>query len=779
MIRRPVFFAAISYIGAIIICFFMGKAVFFVIPFLFILSFMNSTGRKAGILIFLFFLVGVLNFFVYQQEQSRIYRYMDRNMTFDGEVKGCVERRTSKGDDYLQVKLDAGEINLFVNLYGKEKDKDEKREMILPGYKLEVKGFVEKPGERRNPGCFDYSLYLKSIGIDGTVSSPELEITEDKKTLTGRLYILKKSFLKRLSENAGDRVAGLMRGIMFGEKTEIEENTLETFQKNGTAHILAISGLHVGIIYGFMTFMWRGKKGKLFFIAVTSFMIGYSVMASFSPSVVRAVFMVELHLFSKLIHTRYDLASAAFLICILMTLKNPMALFNTGFQMSFIAVLTMAVVMPFIKKVYNGVMVGSIAVQAGLFPYIMYVFNYISLASVFVNVPIIFLTGIIVPMGLCGMFAATAGDMMSFAEPVFNVLMYVSGRLIYYLCTLLEILNGATCIDGVTTFEVTSPDEFFIALYYLVILAFLSEEGRLMIIRRRKGLIKMSVISTLLIAILFGLATRSGFEKADLIFVDVGQGDCVHIKTERGANYLIDGGGNVNYNLGEKTLKPYLLKNGVKKVEGAFVTHLHTDHYKGIKELCIEGMVDKLYLYEANRMEENRILKETGLEKGRLVYIKQGQQIKLGEEAVVSILHPEAKSDNEYEHMMEDEKNENDKSLVIQVDIKGKTVMITGDIDEELEKKLADTYGIALSSDILKVAHHGSKYSYSPEFTARVSPEYAIFQVGKNNYGHPNGKVVEKYKDTGAKIYRNDRYGAIGFLIDERKKGMEVVTVLH
>ena len=87
----------------------------------------------------------------------------------------------------------------------------------------------------------------------------------------------------------------------------------------------------------------------------------------------------------------------------------------------------------------------------------------------------------------------------------------------------------------------------------------------------------------------------------------------MHIKAKDGKNYLVDGGGKIDYDLGKKTLKPYLLKNGVRRLDGAFVTHLHTDHYKGVAELCREGMVKKLFLYEGNRDKTGQICQETGM----------------------------------------------------------------------------------------------------------------------------------------------------------------------
>ena len=115
-----------------------------------------------------------------------------------------------------------------------------------------------------------------------------------------------------MEASIGTEAAGFVKGVMFGEKEDISEDVMEEFQRNGTAHILAVSGLHIGMIYGVISGIWRWKKGKLYFITVSIFLCCYCIIASFSPSVIRAVFMVEMHLVSKMINRRYDLSSAAF-----------------------------------------------------------------------------------------------------------------------------------------------------------------------------------------------------------------------------------------------------------------------------------------------------------------------------------------------------------------------------------------------------------------------------------------------------------------------------------
>ncbi|MBQ0079336.1 MAG: MBL fold metallo-hydrolase, partial [Eubacterium sp.] len=244
-------------------------------------------------------------------------------------------------------------------------------------------------------------------------------------------------------------------------------------------------------------------------------------------------------------------------------------------------------------------------------------------------------------------------------------------------------------------------------------------------------------------------------------------GDCVHIKTEDNKNYLMDGGGSENYQVGKKTLRPYLLKNGVSHIDGAMVTHLHTDHYQGIIELCKEGMVDKLIVYEGNQMFEDEILADTGLKREDVIYVGGGDKLNLGKGARADILWPEKKSVSEYKRSITSETDENEISLIIKVTVNDVDVLVTGDVDAECEEMMINAKGESASASVLKVAHHGSRYSWSDSFMDAVKPEMAVIQVGKNNYGHPTSEVLDGLEARGIPVMRNDLMGAIG--LDVRK----------
>lgn len=765
MIRRPLIFAATGFAAAIITGYYAGTPVLLtlagggVLAFLLLRKQLSSeqNARITALLVLVFYIMGSVCFcisdsrFEAQQEAFLGNNGTDENTEISGVISDCSLRRNSVDEEYLQLTVKCDEGRALVRFYELE---GSEQKSFVPGRKIAVSGQPEAPKGRRNPGCFDYALYLKSQGITVTMTGEKYAMDENEKiSVKGRLFLLRENYISRVARHADNDTAALFRAIMFGDKGEMDQDVLEVFQRNGTAHILAVSGLHIGIIYGFLVWLWRWKKGWVFFCFISVFFTGYAALAGFSPSVVRAVFMVLLHSFAFLTGRRYDLSNAAFLVALLVMARNPFMLFNAGFQMSFLAVLTMALVLPFVEHVYSGVFLSSLVIQIGLGPFIIYNFNYLSLIAVFINVPVVFLAGIIVPLGLINML------------PFMPAFSYHVGA---GLCDILKWVNRAVEVDGLTTFQVASPPIWLMAFYYLALLTMATEEGRLAIIRSRakaRHIIKVCLL-VLAVSLCFSNLADDGFRNCDITFVDVGQGDCMHVRAD-GCDYLIDGGGSDNYNVGKQVLRQYCLKNGVSHVDVAFVTHLHTDHYKGICELAREGMVDRIYVYEGNRARLDEIEAETGLGADSIVYLHAGQKVMLGDDAYLEVLWPEERTDTEYSRMIADAEDENAMSLIMRLNVDGVSMLVTGDIDEEGELELVSACSDSLESDILKVAHHGSKYSSSDAFLEAVSPGFAVIQVGKNNYGHPTPEVLEKLDGRGVPVYRNDLQGAVGFEIEK------------
>ena len=775
MIRRPLLIGTAAFVLAIIVIkfygYFIGLAMTILMLLLYIIS-KSNISKNLCLIGLVFYLISYVSMYYYDAYEDPLLKISRSRNELQGKVVKCTLRNIGEDNEHyvLDVKTSNSKNQIRVNYYNKGQDANSYKSEyeIIPGDLISFAGEIAIPSVKSNPNCFDYQLYLKSTGINTTMTASRVNVTKRRYSIQGKLYYFKSEFVNHIKESGYQDTAAFIKGIMFGDKGELDEDVIEDFQKNGTAHVLAVSGLHVGFLYALLCKVWPWRKRKAFFIFVLSSLICYCLLSDMSPSVLRASAMIVMHIFAQMTNRRYDLSSAAFAVVICGLLHNPYLLFNTSFQLSLLAVLSINLMLPYIRKFSTGVFAGSIAVQLGMLPYTMYTFNYISLGAFLINVPIIMLVGLLVPIGIIIFILTSVGVS----------LLGVDCIVLDLLCQGINRINSWTCIDGVTNLTVTSPSRTLLALYYLSLLLFMSEQGRLMIMRsdfRRVLAIATAVIIT---SCSFGYSTRTGFENIQLTFVDVGQGDCIHVRTKDGRNYLIDGGGSENYNVGKKTLKPYLLKNGVRKLDGVIVTHLHTDHYKGLMELCNEGMVGDIYVYDGNNVIEEQIIEKTSLNSNAIHYVYKGMNLTLGENAILSIIWPNKQSESYYESIANDSTKENEISLVMKLNIGGVTTLITGDIDDNGEKDLLKNVKTSLKTDILKVAHHGSKYSSSDDFLKAASPTYSVIQVGKNNYGHPTREAMDRLEACRSQIKRNDLLGAIGFDIS-RGDIKNVVTVKH
>ena len=664
-------------------------------------------------------------------------------------VTGRVVSIVKKDDEYFKLQLSDVSIisdngarsykkKILVNVYS---DIADYRTVLWD--RVYITGEVSIPKERSNPGTFDYRRYLKSIGIRCIITAENIENVKKAGGIAALLKSAKCRTADIFESALGDDSAVVM-GLLFGETSGIDEDIIETFRRGGTAHVLAVSGLHLGLLYSFLCRFKRKKRSIPADIAIVLALSAYTALAGFTASVVRACLMIFIHIAGNHLNRRYDLISSTCVSMIIILAVNPMQIYSAGFQMSFLAVITLGIMIPLIQKKIKGILLPMIAVQTGMVPYTMYVFNYVSLTSVISNIPVYFIAAAMIPAGI-----------LVIAFCWLPVIAKPAAMITGLFVKLLLWCNDFTYMGGVFTFDVASPSVIFLAVYYIFIFYMCSEAGQIALIRRNYKKIAAVFAAAVICGAGCSVYLSDGFEKTDMVFVDVGQGDCLHIKAG-GKNLLIDGGGSFNYNVGKSTLKPYLLKNGVTKIDMAIATHLHTDHYQGLKELSQTYRIKKLGVYEANSVNENHLKKE--FKTDEILYLAAGDVINMGRNVSVEVLSPDRGNPL-------DEKDENKNSLVLRVNVKGSGVLMTGDIDEKGEKTLiADT---DIKTDILKVAHHGSRYSSCEKFIAVAAPKIAVIQVGKNTYGHPSEEVIKRLEEHKITVLRNDEQGAVGIRVNK------------
>ncbi len=669
------------------------------------------------------------------------------------------------------------------------------------GRTVVIEGELSLAARHRNPHTFDYARHLISKGIGAVMTADSLsfpkELVMPDGTRLGERASggvvraasrLRCALIEEMRASLSPRSAELAVGMLLGDKNVIDDETYEMYQRNGTAHILAVSGIHVGLIYAFLLALMGGRKSLPFQLTTLSMLVFYACVADFAPSVVRAVAMIAMHILAKLTNRRYDLVSAAAFTAAVSLMIRPAFIMNTGFILSYAAIFTVAFVMPAFRRALGEsrlaeIFAPALAIQAGMAPLTAFYFNYFSLTAFFINIPVIYLAGLIIPIAL--VFSAAAGIGEAFGAVIgswessagvtaagvlpeaFSAVSAaaegIAANMLDYSCRAMDALNVFAFADGRMYRSVASPPVLALVFFYGAFFYFCSETGLIHILRKQYAKITAAVLIITVAAFSVAAAAREPYDGASAVFVDVGQGDCLHIRTPGGKNILVDGGGSVYYDVGGNTLAPYLLKNGVSGIDLALVTHLHTDHYKGICELARVMPVGTLAVYEANRLTEDEIVSDTGISADNIAYLKAGDTVS-ADGVTIEILAPGARPDICTAEELR-ETDENGISLIMKISVGGMSILMTGDLGAEGEEELVETYerGGRLKCDVLKAAHHGSAYSTCDAFLDAVSPETVVIQVGKNNYGHPSPNVIEKCARKGIIVYRNDTQGAVCF----------------
>ena len=615
-------------------------------------------------------------------------------------------------------------------LYSKNPDTNPK---IMLGEIIAFSSNLSLPNKHSNPRTFDYRDYCFGIGIIGEGNLHNYKVIgasgNSLVRMKARIILVRESFLERVFSNSEAR--GLCRGILFGDKSEISEDTYEEFRINGTAHILAVSGLHIGIIYAMFQRLRKKlrnkKESNVFDFLLVAFLLIYGTLALWTPSVTRGILLVLLKILADYKRRKYDMVSALSGINLVMMLLRPYVIYSSGFQMSFLAAFTIAIVAPRLRENIPGFLAIPLSIQLVLLPYTIHVNNYVSVFSVVINLLVVFLAGIYVPLGISTFLMYIVLPQMGFIDFFGKILSGMGG--------LITKVDEVFYNRGRMSFLIPS-EKTFVMVLMIGLTMFVFSEIFLILVKRRDSKSLFTILCLIVfVSGIFGYSDLTPFDRAKAAFVDVGQGDAFHISPSSNVDILIDGGGRHDYNVGKKTLRPYFLHNGIGDIDLALSTHEHQDHFKGIKELeeC----------FPVKRVHSEGI-------KGNVIRINPNLEIEL--------LWPLKENI--------DSEDENYFSRVFMVNMDGIRILVTGDITEEGEKALLREYDGTdkLKCHILKVAHHGSKYSSSVDFLREVSPIVAVISVGNNNYGHPSDEVIEKMNDLGIMIYRTDLDGAVGVI---------------
>ncbi len=625
---------------------------------------------------------------------------------------------------------------------------------------LKIKGKLEKPIRQKNFGEFDYELYLAREKIFTYIN-----IWQEK-------YIQKigeddSNFLVSFSLSARDKIKEITKqtlpppynyllvGMLLGEKSFIPPHLKEVFAEAGIMHILAVSGLHVGIIamalLVFLSILRLPKKLKL--LTLILILLIYASITGFRPSVLRATIMFILLIGGKLINRNRNLNISLFFAAFLILLLNPLILYDAGFLLSFIVTFFIINLSPILQELFSKIVVWikkplavSTAAWIGIFPLSAYFFSKVSIISIVSNIFIIPLTGIAVILGFVTFFIGLAS--ISLAGIVANIN--------YLVLNLITLIAKSFSSLPFAFIYVAQPSIMVIILYYLTVFFIIEMFYKKILSQKIKKKAALIIIPVILLIIIIQVFYPADNLKVN--FINVGEGDCILIEAPNKINILIDGGGTPqgDFDVGSKIVIPYLRRKGINKINLLVLTHPHLDHLEGllpvIKEFKVDMVLDSGLICDSSEYKEFISL----IQKKGIPYhqAKAGDNFIFNNNLEIFLLNPL------YDSAFYDQSDFNNASIVVKLFYKNADFLFTGDIEEATEKKLLIWQNI-LQSDILKVGHHGSATSTNLEFLDKVDPSIAVITVGKNHFGHPSQKIIERLEDKNIQIYRTDEDGTI------------------
>ncbi len=718
------------------------------------------------------FSLGALYPAVWEGDNLQMEQHVNKQVEINGRVLSVDMGNSGKYS--LEVKLGQVQNSKWTESCNKVliklSDGSENQVWKLAGRNIKLRGILKKPDLPRNPGAFNYGNYLKSLKICGIMetSLKSIKVYDLESQVDRGISRIRWVFQRNVENYFDSTIGGLVLGMCLGERAYMDQELYELFQRNGACHILAVSGLHVGLLFSCIQAFLGKRKSILIYIIIIMVICFYVALAGFTPSAVRAGVMILIKILAFFGNRRYDLLTSGVITMFFMVLYNPFYLYHGGFQLSFIAIFSIGVLTPWCRRLWNCPYMDGVALQLGMAPWCCYMFNYISLIAFFINIPVLFLGGLLIPLVLFMLGISVLGDVVSGFSPLVSALSLgfdFLGICCRFFSKCLIYLNQLGAELPFSSFDTPSPSVLFLGIYYFL-LFFLASEG-FRILWQRGGLKILAIIIAAGLVLVFFLSRgmESDFRQDQLIFLDVGQGDCLLVRAG-GKALMVDTGGSSRTDVGGRVLAPTLLKLGVGKLDAVCISHFHQDHCGGLKSMSEKIRVGKGIMYEGNWVIEERIREKTGMEPENYLYLTRGDRLEIGGDICIEALYPEEKGEEEYGKIMGDEGDENLSCLVVKIKVCGVTVLMTGDIDESCERKILELYGgDELNCHILKVAHHGSRFSSCREFLKAVNPELSVIQVGKNNYGHPALETLKSLDEEAIPVLRNDSQGAVGIRI--------------
>jgi competence protein ComEC len=652
------------------------------------------------------------------------------------------------------------------------------------GDRLRLRASVRRPRNFGNPGEFNYEHYLARRGIYATAFAVDDSRFQALPRADGAANSWPQRWRRSLRLLFDDRVGGtearVLRALILGEAWSLPEDLRQAFRRAGVSHVLAISGLHVGLVassaYIFLRWLLSRSTWLLLTINVPKTAAAaavvpvflYAALAGGSVATQRAVIMIVLFLGALVVDRERDLITSLACALVAVLLWMPGSSLEPSFQLSFSAVfgllLGLARFWPWWRaweerrlvrlrgwhaRIWRPIavyFVVSLSALGATLPLVAFHFNQISLMGVVAN-------AFVVP--LLGSATVTLGLLAAALLPLSASLAELCARLAQPLIAVsVAAVEALSAFPG-AAFRVVTPTAFELLLVYAVLIVVVTLSGRS----------RLAVLSVLAVVgsgdILYWYVDRHHRAQLRVTFLSVGQGDSAVVELPGGEVMVIDGGGlrSRSFDPGERLAAPFLWRRKIARVDYLVLTHPQLDHYGGLAFLA-EEFAPREFWFNGDTAQTQRFgrLQATLGARGVPVRVlRRGMRRRLG--AVNMLVHAPA---GDFGGL-----GTNDRSLVLSLAFGGHQVLFGGDIERAAEGRLLALETERLRSTILKVPHHGSRTSSTAAFVAAVRPTLAVVSAGfRNPFGFPHPEVLRRYAAAGCRVLRTDADGAISLRID-------------
>ncbi|MBL7180890.1 MAG: DNA internalization-related competence protein ComEC/Rec2 [Desulfobacterales bacterium] len=697
---------------------------------------------------------------------------------------------------------------------------------LFRGDRVSLVGKIRSIKNFNNPGGFDYKRYMAFKGVQATayVSGEKLALFErDVKKGIGHLVDHARRSISNLIERTTPADSmGVLKALIIGDKNSISPDLREVFNRAGVGHLLAISGLHIGIVASAAFFffvrllsyckglLWRAWTKKAAVVLAAIPVLAYGLLAGMSPSTQRAVIMVVVFLMGFLFEREHDPMNTLALAALLILIVDPPSLFSISFQLSFTAVLVIIYglsclpnpwksdplarqkprFLPVQQKLFYFLAASFLAIT-GTMPLSMLYFNQVSLVGLAANVIVVPLIGfLVVPMGLLGVFLYP---------------LTVSGAFLFFkagTAVLSQALGLVKFFAGLpyAAVKTVTPTYVEICLFYLLLWALLNltrsqsassdpqhisgagppeqnvkqgeKPGSIFSSQRCALIIVTIVIIAGSADAVYWLNRRFWHNDLRVTVIDVGHGSATLLELPGGHTMLIDGGGfsdNAIFDIGARIVAPLLWRKKIQTVDTLILSHPNSDHLNGLIYIAEHFKVKNAWTNNqaANTIGYNLFM--AAIEKGNIQHavFKTLPRFHEINGVCFDILYPPvdfaAKSKQEWWRDL------NNNSLVIKVRFGSKSFLFPGDIKARAETELVAAAGEKLQSTVLLAPHHGSKTSNTEPFLDKINPEVVIISSGqKSRFGFPHQPVLDRYRKRGFRIFNTGLHGAVIMTTDGR-----------